>query len=412
MTALVITTILAAAAIPTYKAYVNKASLAEATTVISVMERNQIKYFTENGSFISAAPNPAQVPGIATEQDNAFGTSTQWAELGFPVTPGTQVLFSYQAFAGQTEKDSTTPVENDNLFNPNDDMDLQRTGRYTSSIQPAQMKYYALHADDFQFDFGNFGWNACAKGEDPNQACIDACRGDARCEAECEEEEEGGDQMSNCQSGCVEVYGGSNSDGCARRCEVSGDGTCGGYAWDYDCYSGDHGGDKCISNCRGDLSCVKRCDSGAESVACLTMVGGALSGCAYSGGGGLGGGGGEEPPAEEEEDEEQVAQENEEEEEENEDGVGGGGDAGGMEMGDNEDEDGETTIAENTCADFGVSRPIHFGIQEGVQDYNWVVNTGVTSRSKDPECWLVVRVTQVINGDITTSAPIQINEGK
>ncbi len=414
MTVLVIAAILTAVSLPTYRAYVNNATLAEAVTVLGTMELNQIKYFAENGSFISAAPNPAAVPGISdSNPSGSFGTSSQWAALGFPVTPGTQVLFSYQAFAGQTEKTSTTPIINDNLFNPNDDLDLQRTGRYTASIQEVPMKNYALHAKDFELDFG-FGSCAFA-ASDAYAACIAACRGNGRCESECSDAEaDAYDPVSACNTGCVEAHGEAATGGCSARCDRPSDGSCSSSAADIDCYSGSSA-QSCVVACRGNAVCIKNCSGGnVEPSVCTALVieGKSCSGSGNILGGGGGGGGGEEEVVEDGGDAPQDEGE-EESEEEGEDGVGGGGDAGGMLTDGEDDEDGETTIAENTCASFGVSRPVHFGVQEGLADYSWVVNTSVTNRNKNSsDCWLVVRVIQVINGNTSITAPIQINSGE
>lgn len=357
MTALVITGILTAVSIPAYRAYVTKTTLAEALTVIDVMDKNQLKYFAENGTFISAEPNPALTPGIdGVGKRGSFGTSNQWSALGLPVSPGSAVIFSYQAFAGQTEKTSSTPIESATLYSPNDEMDLVRSGLYNASLESVPMKNYALHAKDFELDFG---LNFCAIADDGYQACIDACRGDARCESECVPDEGGDD-------------------------EVPSDGSCfGEFPLDPDCVC-DRDGRNCGSEYSGGpidaqvgCGCVGEATIDARTGACSCE-------------------GPEDNPPPEGGDE----------------GVGGGGDSEGDPGEEGDGGDGGESIAENTCASFGVSRPVHFGVQEGLADYSWVINSAVTNQRQGSDCWLVVQLIQVINGNTATSASIQINPGE
>lgn len=359
MTALVITGILTAVSIPAYRAYVTKTTLAEALTVIDVMDKNQLKYFAENGAFISAEPNPALAPGIdGVGKRGSFGTSNQWSALGLPVSSGSAVIFSYQAFAGQTEKTSSTPIESATLYSPNDEMDLVRSGLYNASLEFVPMKNYTLHAKDFELDFG---LNFCATAADGYQACIDACRGDARCESECVPDSDPKD-------------------------EVPSDGACyGDYPLDPDCVC-DEEGTRCGRNeigggvnARAGGACTMGdpiIDPRDGSQSCAEAEG---DDTAPEGDGDESGGGGdsEGDPGDE----------------------GGGGDGG-------------ESIAENTCASFGVSRPVHFGVQEGLADYSWVINSAVTNQREGADCWLVVQLIQVINGNTATSASIQINPGE
>lgn len=405
MTTLVIVGIISAVALPTYRSYVTKVSLAEAVTVIGTVEKNQRKYFAENGTFISAEPNPSAAPGInGVGERGSFGSSDHWRTLGFPVSPGSAVIFSYQAFAGQTPPGSTTPIENDTLYSPNDEMDLVRTGLYNSSLEIVPMKYYVLHANDFQFEFGH--WNACAASQVENcvsdcaddtacQAtcvgtCVESCRGDRECLSSCEGSGSGwgqteqGIETINCMQQCYN--NGPSMGACVDECSNGQDGICTGML-DSDCGERDNDQIGVCNHACGSVvgspgvipngACASECSDPSSNDGICS--GSKFEADCYTGGGDHNTDGG---------------------------GENGGGD------GKDEDPDGGDSLPENTCASFGVSRPVHFGIQEGLEGYSWVVNTAVTNQREGADCWLVVAMTQVINGDTSSTALIQINPGE
>jgi prepilin-type N-terminal cleavage/methylation domain-containing protein len=188
MTTLVIIGILTAIGAPVYRTYVINAKMAESIVIVDAIDKNELKYFSENGSFISTPPNPVGAPGMTHPgETSSFASNAQWSSVGLPVTSGTQVLFSYQTFAGQTQPGTSTWISSATLYPPNTNMDLERTGLYNASLDPVPMKNYALHARDFEFNFG-FGWNACAQDDGGGlDACIEGCKGDGDCEKACEE---------------------------------------------------------------------------------------------------------------------------------------------------------------------------------------------------------------------------------
>jgi type II secretory pathway pseudopilin PulG len=293
LTATVIVMILTMICYPSYKEYVDKARISEATVTLAVMEENLRTYFLHYGTFMSAAPNPSVVPGInSAGTQGSFGTSTQWTRLGEPITPGSNVTFSYQAFAGQTIPGSTQPVVNANFFSPHANMDLERRGLYVKVTEPA-IRNYALHSRDFHFDFGNLNFNACADemnrgfsdnaskgvsgnvnsgisgnantgssgdaGGDDYSVCVAECRGDPRCVDDCSPT--GGSKGQQCIDSCVSR--GGRPDQCAQSCNQTTDGICDrSVKDDPDCVSdgGGKGGDgSCELGCKGDGNCISHC---------------------------------------------------------------------------------------------------------------------------------------------------------
>jgi len=339
--------------------------MAESIVVVDAMDKNQQKYFAENGTYVSLPPNPAAVPGIASPgESSAFASSDQWQAVGFPIPPGSAVLFSYQTFAGQTQPGTSTPIEENGLYAPNTNMDLERTGLYNAGLDPTPLQYYALHANDFQLDFGFMNWNACAAGD--HAACVAACRGDARCEAECPpDEEEGKEEPIDCattcggEPTCIEacnegptaaciahgVASGGDPEELAEECSHS-DGVCPNQKGDVDCYGppGESG------------------EEGKEDE----------------------GEGEEEPPAED------------------------AGDEGGEE--DPGESEGEDEGGSNACASFGVSTPNDFGVDSGVTDHAWFITSAVANFEDGANCTLVAKVVNMVGGQNAGGGIIQIRE--
>jgi type IV pilus assembly protein PilA len=394
MTTLVIVGILSAVGSPMYRDYVTSAKMAESIVVVDTMDKNQLKYFAENGRFMSTPPNPSTVPGItAPGESGVFSSNAEWSAVGLPVTAGSSVLFSYQVFAGQTLPGTSTSIETGGLYAPTTNMDLERTGLYNASFDITPMRNYALHAKDFELDFGFGNWNACAA---THAECIAGCRGDARCESTCPPEEGGEDG-----GGYVRKEGESFRD-CIYSCQVE-SGTMQGW---YDCAETCSQDDDGHCTKVGDADCGDR-DS-AEDV-CNGIMGTGISGdpCESSDGqcgdnqvrhdpdcyngesndgkDGKEEGGGEEPGEEE-------GREGEE---------GGGEEPGESEGG---DEGGS-----NSCASFSVSTPQDFGVQPGVVDQAFFITTAVTNLEEGLGCTLVAKV-HVVNGPNTMGGLIQIRE--
>lgn len=414
MTTLVIVIILSTVGFPMYRNYVISAKMAEAINVVDILDKNQQKYFAENGTFISTQPNPAIVPGMQSPGTSAaFGTSTEWAALGSPVTPGAAVLFSYQTFAGQTQPNSTTSIENGILYAPTANMDLERTGLYNASIQNAPMKSYALHAKDFQFEFG-FSFNACAADTD---ACFENCAGDKDCESSCDtcvaECGKDTDCQANCgksddegNSQCVEACKGdkdcesqcapddekpcTNHDECKAKFDTNQNGELDDEmededkdgVWDIDCT------EWCLAKANDDAGCAEQCDPKNNDGECEGATG--------------------DPDCFND------ANHDETPDVENGGGEGGGEDAQGdsdEEGGDGDGEsDGDDAGGSNSCASFGVSTPVDFGIQADVANHAWYITSSVANFIEGNDCTLVVKVVNIINGQNSGGGLIQIRE--
>ncbi len=383
MTTLIIVGILAAVGSPMYRDYVMSAKMAESIVIVDAMDKNQLKYFAENGTFMSAPPNPSTVPGITSPGEaGVFGSTAEWAAIGLPVVAGSTVLFSYQVFAGQMEPGTSTPIVTGGLYAPNTNMDLERTGLYNASYDIAPMRNYALHANDFELDFGFGNWNACAA---THAECIAGCRGDARCESTCppEDDREGGGEggdfrtcIYSCQTEAGTMQGWYD---CAETCSEDGDGHC-TKVGDSDC--GDNpsmedlcngimgtgiSGDPCESSdgqCadnqeRHDPDCYNGGDDGKDG-----------KDDGEGEGRGEEEGGGEEEPGDSE-----------------------GGDEGGA----------------NSCASFGVSTPQDFGVQPDVVDQAFFITTAVSNLKDGLGCTLVGKV-HIVNGTNSMGGLVQIRE--
>ncbi|MCC7460743.1 MAG: prepilin-type N-terminal cleavage/methylation domain-containing protein [Proteobacteria bacterium] len=215
MTVLIIVIMLASVAFPIYQEYITRAQMAETEVIFGSMENSQRAYYYANGTFLSTPPNPSIVPGMNSLGElGVFGASTAWTTLVMPVGAGSEVAFSYQSFAGQTPPGSTEPVVNSNLFAPGTDMDLERSGTYTASLEIPMMRQYALRG--FEFDYQSLGFNMSAfaqrgtldggkessdKSDKGDTSCIEACKGDPRCEAGCGDGKDGKESSGKGEKG-------------------------------------------------------------------------------------------------------------------------------------------------------------------------------------------------------------------
>jgi len=423
--------ILAMIAWSNYHQYVFRAKMAESFVVLGNMERQLRTYYYENGSFITTPPNPASAPGIDRPgAQNSFGNSDSWQTLGMPVVAGENVFFSYQAFAGETGQNSPDPIENEFLHSPHDDMDLIRSGLYSSSVTPAAMPSYALHSKDFGFDFGQ--WDAVAQTGWDQQACMRSCGEDQRCIDLCKPPTEGSDDKDtdggygldpkdpNTKDTCIALCRGDRV--CESKCTEGGDdknpphGQPGHRCDDRCDKNPPHGqpGHNCHSSCSGnpphghdghicnghDDSCEDRCRGNQECI----------SKCGNDDGGG-GGGGGEEPTCEEACKGDQTCLRDS-------CGIGVGIDppeptceeqwyapCDGLEScisqhcDDDTGNGGGGNPSINACDPFTISKPVDFGVRTDLARHKWVIITSVGSLDPaDTKCSLKAKVIQSIDG--------------
>lgn len=361
MTVLVIIMLLAMIGFPTYQDYQNRTNLAEAESIIGTMERHLRTYFLDHGSFYSASPQPASVPGLVSLGDpSSFTPVGGWTTIGSPVGSGSNVNFSYQAFAGKTLAGSTTPVENDYLFNPTDDMNLVRRVAAASSNHFLNPVRLAQVEEKLHLDFADVSFCAnAAPQESTYDACVRACRGNNDCITACRSTS---DIVDECTTGCMAEDNRRPEEGCRTRCEAPANGQCtSGY--DIDCYTTDRNG--------------ARLPRTGEACASLDVMGF----CPANDGGEINDGGGGPPP------------DDEGETDDGEYSGGGGDDEGETDEGQESGDDNESVEGSNSeCSPFGINRPVDFGVEQNLENYNWVVMTAVGSFTAGTECTLVAKV--------------------
>ncbi|MHC4464204.1 MAG: type IV pilin protein [Planctomycetota bacterium] len=95
MIVVVVAALLAAIAIPAYSSYMHRARISEAVSRLASIKMREEAYFSEHGSYTSAAANPTEVP-IEPERWEMFVDN--WAWLGF--NPDGHVRFQYTVVAG------------------------------------------------------------------------------------------------------------------------------------------------------------------------------------------------------------------------------------------------------------------------------------------------------------------------
>ena len=89
MTALIILSLLALVGMPMYQEYQIRSHMAEAESVVGTMERHAVAYLLDHGSFYTASPSPAFVPGINSAVDGAsFTGGADWSTISLPVLVG------------------------------------------------------------------------------------------------------------------------------------------------------------------------------------------------------------------------------------------------------------------------------------------------------------------------------------
>lgn len=99
MTTILVVTVLATFAIPTYREYTYKAKTAEALQTLGTMLTNQKTYYAENRTFYSLNLN-----GTGAQDSNHgpyFNSDDEWKKVGYPIAPGTSTYFAYSVDAGQ-----------------------------------------------------------------------------------------------------------------------------------------------------------------------------------------------------------------------------------------------------------------------------------------------------------------------
>jgi type II secretory pathway pseudopilin PulG len=418
ITAQVCIMILATIAFTNYKQSVNRARMAEAYVVIGSIEKNLRTHFYETGSFITTPPNPAQAPGIRSYgEPEHFGTSNEWKDLGLPISAGQQVFFSYQAFAGESQKNSPTPVINKNLNSPDANMDLERSGFYSASVTNARMKSYAINSNDHLIDF-NF-LNSCANANEDSdfnestrngngvdvpetRECARACGSDRECIKACDNRDNNACQASckgnkscldackgeSCEKSCRE-RGGSSSE-CKKSCsEPTDDGSDKANDGGSD-RGNDEGSDK--GNDGGsDRGNDEGSDKGNDGGSDRGNDEGSDTG--NDEGSDTGNDGGSDRG--------------------NDEGSDRGNDEGsdtGNDDGNSEPDPNQGSGQLEACLPFNVSKPSDFGVSKTAKNYLWAVITAVGSLNKGDSCMLMGKVIQVINDDPIASGFFDISE--
>ena len=229
------------------------------------MEKHLRTYFLDHGSFYSAAPTPATVPGLASLGDAGSFTATGgWSAIGAPVANGASVNFSYQAFAGQTPNGSTTPVVNDYLNDPTTNMNLIRRTSSAYNYRFPHSAGIASTEEKLRFDWSDFSF--CAQAATDYEACIDeACKGDQgdadciakNCVGKDGEPSGGKTAVQNCEAACTAI--GHSVDDCNKACGEPSDTKCNTEnVADIDCYhaDSDSSGKTAAQNCKA--GCIEQ----------------------------------------------------------------------------------------------------------------------------------------------------------
>lgn len=110
LTVVAIIGILAAIAGPMYLNYVRKSRTSEAISTLATIALFEETYFSENDSYVSAGPNPADVPTSSDPGGRlTFDTAiTGWNLLGRVMPQGTPLYFQYEVRAGQFDGASSS----------------------------------------------------------------------------------------------------------------------------------------------------------------------------------------------------------------------------------------------------------------------------------------------------------------
>lgn len=93
--------VLAAVAIPSFRSYMNRAKVSEATGFLAAIKQRQEVYRSDFSQYAACGWNPAAVPG---EDTVAWPTVAAWQQLG--ARPDGDVYFRYRSLAGNP---GTTP---------------------------------------------------------------------------------------------------------------------------------------------------------------------------------------------------------------------------------------------------------------------------------------------------------------
>ena len=257
--------LLAMVGFPVYQEYQTRANLAEAESVLGTTERHLRTYFMDHGSFYSATPTPASVPGLGSVgSTSTFTAAGGWTTIGSPVPSGSSVNFSYQAFAGQTPNGTTTPTVNSYLYNPTDDMNLIRRTANASNYHFPDSVGISNVDEPLRFNWSDL--NFCSFAQEAAQVpsveqqkqCDIQCASssDPNCVQTCLSGGSGLTQNENCQTGCQAA--GYAVDDCIQKCANTGDGICDQAnpqsSLDIDCYhagsnSGQTAAENCVSAC-------------------------------------------------------------------------------------------------------------------------------------------------------------------
>ena len=102
MVVVLVISVLAAVAVPSYQKYIVKARMAEAYQNLGILTRREISNFVSNGEFHTLNHNPViWYPGVQ------MSNISEWNPDWYPVELGNYVHFSYSAFAGKTNSSGT-----------------------------------------------------------------------------------------------------------------------------------------------------------------------------------------------------------------------------------------------------------------------------------------------------------------
>lgn len=99
MVTVVIIGILAAIAVPAYKAYIFRSKMAESYLILNAISKSEISFFNEQREFYATEQNPQDISSTMT-----FESQPTWDGHVYPVPIGQHTNFSYHVVAGATTR--------------------------------------------------------------------------------------------------------------------------------------------------------------------------------------------------------------------------------------------------------------------------------------------------------------------
>jgi prepilin-type N-terminal cleavage/methylation domain-containing protein len=109
MTVVVIIGILSTVALPSYQKYTLNSKMAEASVIMSGIQKSEIMYQANTGFFMSLFRSTSLRPP-GKQRANQLDLTDSWEEISYPVIAESDYYFTYAALAGGTFEDGDPQV--------------------------------------------------------------------------------------------------------------------------------------------------------------------------------------------------------------------------------------------------------------------------------------------------------------